>query len=141
MMELLAGVDEVGRGPLAGPVIAAAVILHPQRPIAGLADSKTLGPARRVALAAQIHARAFAVGIGRAEVEEIDDLNILHASLLAMQRAVAALGCMPGSHSGGRQPPPARPAAGRSHRRRRRADTGHQRRVHRRQGGARRRRW
>jgi len=107
MMELLAGVDEVGRGPLAGPVIAAAVILHPQRPIAGLADSKTLGPARRVALAAQIHARAFAVGIGRAEVEEIDDLNILHASLLAMQRAVAALGCMPGriQVDGNRRPP------------------------------------
>lgn len=95
LSDLLAGVDEVGRGPLAGPVIAAAVILHPRRPIAGLADSKTLGPARREALAAQIHAEAFAVGIGRAEVQEIDRLNILHASLLAMERAVAALGCMP----------------------------------------------
>lgn len=91
--DLLAGVDEVGRGPLAGPVIAAAVILHPRRPIPGLADSKTLSAARREALAAEIHAHAFAVGIGRAEVEEIDRLNILHASLLAMERAVAALGC------------------------------------------------
>lgn len=93
--DLLAGVDEVGRGPLAGPVIAAAVILHPGRPIAGLADSKTLTAARREALAVEIHAKAFAVGIGRAEVEEIDRLNILHASLLAMERAVAALGHVP----------------------------------------------
>ncbi|HEY0675539.1 MAG TPA: ribonuclease HII [Immundisolibacter sp.] len=107
VMQLLAGVDEVGRGPLAGPVIAAAVILHPQRPIPGLADSKTLSPARREALAAQIHACAFAVGIGRAEVAEIDSLNILHASLLAMQRAVAALGCLPGriQVDGNRRPP------------------------------------
>ncbi|MFZ5493687.1 MAG: ribonuclease HII [Pseudomonadota bacterium] len=88
---LLAGVDEVGRGPLAGPVIAAAVILDPARPIPGLADSKTLTAGRREALAARIHAEALAVGLGRAEVEEIDRLNILHASLLAMERAVAAL--------------------------------------------------
>ncbi len=104
---LLAGVDEVGRGPLAGPVIAAAVILDPSRPIPGLADSKTLSPARREALAAQIHAEALAVGIGRAEVQEIDRLNILHASLLAMERAVAALGCMPQriQVDGNRRPP------------------------------------
>ncbi len=104
---LLAGVDEVGRGPLAGPVIAAAVILHPQRPIPGLADSKTLSAARREVLAAEIHAKALAVGIGRAEVQEIDRLNILHASLLAMERAVAALGCMPQriQVDGNRRPP------------------------------------
>lgn len=95
LTDLLVGVDEVGRGPLAGPVIAAAVILHPGRRILGLADSKTLSPARREALACEIHAHAFAIGIGRAEVAEIDDLNILHASLLAMERAVAALGCLP----------------------------------------------
>lgn len=95
LSDLLAGVDEVGRGPLAGPVIAAAVILNPQQPIPGLADSKTLRAARRESLAAQIHLHALAVGIGRAEVEEIDRLNILHASLLAMERAVAALGLAP----------------------------------------------
>ncbi len=107
LTDLLAGVDEVGRGPLAGPVIAAAVILHPQRPIAGLADSKTLSAARREALASEIHAYAFAIGIGRAEVEEIDRLNILHASLLAMERAVAALGCAPQriQVDGNRRPP------------------------------------
>lgn len=94
-MILVAGVDEVGRGPLAGPVVAAAVILDPNAPIAGLADSKKLGPARREALAMLIHARARAVGIAECCVEEIDRLNILHASLLAMQRAVAALGIVP----------------------------------------------
>ncbi|WP_448509375.1 ribonuclease HII [Immundisolibacter sp.] len=104
---LLAGADEVGRGPLAGPVIAAAVILHPDRPILGLADSKILSAARREALASEIHAQAFAVGIGRAEVDEIDRLNILHASLLAMERAVAALGCAPQriQVDGNRRPP------------------------------------
>lgn len=95
VIELIAGVDEVGRGPLAGPVIAAAVILDPARPIAGLADSKTLSATRREALAAQIRARALAWALGRAEVEEIDHLNILHASLLAMERAVAALETFP----------------------------------------------
>lgn len=88
---LTAGVDEAGRGPLAGPVIAAAVILDPARPIAGLADSKTLSAARRERLAVEIEARALAFALGRAEVGEIDRLNILQASLLAMQRAVAAL--------------------------------------------------
>ncbi len=86
-----AGVDEVGRGPLAGPVVAAAVILDPRQPIAGLADSKKLSARQREALAAEIHARALAVSLGRAEVAEIDALNILQASLLAMQRAVAGL--------------------------------------------------
>lgn len=89
------GVDEVGRGPLAGPVIAAAVILDPNKPIDGLADSKVLSPERRADLDILIRARAFAYAIGRAEVEEIDELNILQASLLAMQRAVAALHIAP----------------------------------------------
>ena len=92
---LIAGVDEAGRGPLAGPVLAAAVILDPARPIAGLADSKTLGAARREQLAGEIRARALAWALGRAEVEEIDRLNILQASLLAMRRAVAALPLVP----------------------------------------------
>lgn len=85
------GVDEVGRGPLAGPVVAAAVILDPARPIDGLADSKRLSASRREALDELIRTRALAWAIGRAEVEEIDRLNILQASLLAMQRAVEAL--------------------------------------------------
>jgi len=89
------GVDEVGRGPLAGPVIAAAVILDPNRPIEGLADSKILSPERRAELDILIRARAYAHAIGRAEVEEIDKLNILQATLLAMQRAVAALHVAP----------------------------------------------
>lgn len=93
---LIAGVDEAGRGPLAGPVVAAAVVLDPARPIAGLADSKKLGAARRERLAEEIRARALAWALGRADVAEIDRLNILHASLLAMQRAVAALAVAPG---------------------------------------------
>jgi ribonuclease HII len=92
---MLAGVDEVGRGPLAGPVVAAAVILDPARPIAGLRDSKKLTAARRAELAEIIEAEALAVSVGRAEVEEIDLLNILRASLLAMERAVAALSVQP----------------------------------------------
>lgn len=88
---LTAGVDEVGRGPLAGPVVAAAVILDPADPIDGLRDSKQLLPARREELAGEIRARALAWALGRAEVAEIDQLNILRASHLAMQRAVAAL--------------------------------------------------
>lgn len=87
----IAGVDEVGRGPLAGDVVTAAVILDPARPIAGLRDSKKLSHARRVALAAQIKEHAQAWAIARASVEEIDRLNILQASLLAMHRAVEAL--------------------------------------------------
>ncbi len=92
---LIAGVDEVGRGPLAGPVIAAAVILDPARPIAGLADSKKLSPARRERLTLDIRANALAWALGRAEVAEIDRLNIFQASLLAMRRAVEALPMTP----------------------------------------------
>jgi ribonuclease HII len=88
---LAAGVDGAVRGPLAGPVVAAAVILDPARPIAGLADSKTLTAIRRERLAEEIRSRALAFALGRAEVAEIDRLNILQASLLAMQRAVEAL--------------------------------------------------
>lgn len=92
---LIAGVDEVGRGPLAGPVIAAAVILDPARPITGLADSKLLTEKKREALFPQIQEFALAWAIGRAEVHEIDAINILQASLLAMQRAVAQLAIQP----------------------------------------------
>ncbi|MEL6711376.1 MAG: ribonuclease HII [Pseudomonadota bacterium] len=93
---LFCGVDEVGRGPLAGPVVAAAVVLDPESPIAGLADSKTLRPQRRELLADQIREQSLAWALGRAEVAEIDQLNILQASLLAMQRAVSALTMAPG---------------------------------------------
>ena len=91
----VAGVDEAGRGPLAGPVVAAAVILDARRPIAGLADSKTLSATRREELAGQIRAQAFAWALGLASVEEIDQLNILQATLLAMQRAVHGLSIVP----------------------------------------------
>ena len=87
----IAGVDEAGRGPLAGPVIAAAVVLDPQRPIAGIGDSKQLAAPRREQLAEQIRDRAIACALGRADAEEIDRINILQATLAAMQRAVAAL--------------------------------------------------
>ncbi|MEW5756646.1 MAG: ribonuclease HII [Pseudomonadota bacterium] len=92
---LIAGVDEVGRGPLAGPVVAAAVILDPNNPIAGLADSKKLTEKKRELLFDEIQRKALAWAIGRAEVEEIDRINILQASLLAMQRAVAGLNPAP----------------------------------------------
>lgn len=92
---LIAGVDEAGRGPLAGPVVAAAVILDHARPIPGLADSKTLGPARRERLAAEVRAQSLAWALGRADVAEIDRLNILQAALLAMRRAVVALSVAP----------------------------------------------
>ncbi|MBK1640972.1 ribonuclease HII [Chromatium okenii] len=90
-----AGVDEAGRGPLAGPVSAAAVILDPRSPIAGIDDSKKLSPSRRAALDGVIRERALAWAIAWASVEEIDRLNILQASLLAMQRAVAGLPLAP----------------------------------------------
>ncbi len=93
--ELVAGVDEVGRGPLCGPVVTAAVILDPARPIEGLNDSKKLTEARREALFDEIREKAVAWCIARAEVEEIDQLNILHATMLAMQRAVAGLHIQP----------------------------------------------
>lgn len=91
----LAGVDEVGRGPLAGDVVAAAVILDPARPIAGLRDSKKLSATRRVQLAELIMAQALAWSVARASVAEIDELNILQASLLAMHRAVQGLDPQP----------------------------------------------
>ncbi len=94
-LSLIAGVDEAGRGPLAGPVFAAAVVLHPERPIDGLRDSKVLGAARREALAETIRERAHAWAVAQASVEEIDTLNILQATLLAMRRAVDALAVAP----------------------------------------------
>jgi ribonuclease HII len=92
----VAGVDEAGRGPLAGPVVAAAVILHPARDIAGLADSKTLSVGSRNELSGLIMANASAWAIAWADAREIDALNILAASLLAMRRAVDRLGVAPG---------------------------------------------
>lgn len=92
---LVAGVDEAGRGPLAGPVMAAAVILDADNPIEGLADSKTLTAARRTALAVKIRKQARAWCVATATVEEIDRLNILQATLLAMQRAVQGLATRP----------------------------------------------
>lgn len=89
--KLIAGVDEVGRGPLAGAVVAAAVILDPNKPIEGLTDSKKLTEKKRDVLFDIIQRDALAWAIGRAEVHEIDELNILHASMLAMQRAVELL--------------------------------------------------
>jgi ribonuclease HII len=92
---VIAGVDEAGRGPLAGPVYAAAVVLDPARPIRGLADSKQLTPARREMLAERIRERALAWHVAWADVEEIDSLNILGATLLAMRRAVLGLAVRP----------------------------------------------
>ncbi|SUI21888.1 ribonuclease HII [Salmonella enterica subsp. salamae] len=85
---LVAGVDEVGRGPLVGAVVTAAVILDPARPIVGLNDSKKLSEKRRLALYDEIKEKALSWSLGRAEAHEIDELNILHATMLAMQRAV-----------------------------------------------------
>lgn len=114
---LICGVDEAGRGPLAGPVVAAAVILDPARPIAGLADSKKLSPARREMLAEEIRAKALAWCVAEASVAEIDQLNILQATLRAMQRAVEGLSIKPGEVliDGNRCPdlaPPARAIVG-----------------------------
>jgi ribonuclease HII len=92
---LVAGVDEAGRGPLAGPVVAAAVILDAARPIKGLADSKTLSAARRERLVDEIRAHALCCAVGRASAQEIDHLNILQATLLAMRRAVEGLRLVP----------------------------------------------
>ena len=91
----IAGVDEVGRGPLVGAVVTAAVILDPARPIVGLADSKKLSEKRRNALYEEIIEKALSWSLGRAEPYEIDELNILHATMLAMQRAVAGLSIEP----------------------------------------------
>ncbi len=94
-LHLVAGVDEVGRGPLVGAVVTAAVILDPARPIQGLADSKALSEKRRLALFDEIIEKALSWSLGRAEPEEIDHLNILQATMLAMQRAVAGLSVVP----------------------------------------------
>lgn len=94
-MLLICGVDEAGRGPLCGPVVAAAVILHPERHIDGLADSKQLTERARDRLAPLIKLRATAWAVAQASVEEIDRLNILHATMLAMKRAVEALTTVP----------------------------------------------
>lgn len=94
---LVCGIDEAGRGPLAGPVVAAAVILDPAQPIPGLNDSKKLSEKKRDALAVLIRERALAWAVAEASVEEIDRLNILHAAMLAMQRAVAGLSIKPES--------------------------------------------
>lgn len=93
--ELICGVDEAGRGPLAGPVFAAAVILDPQRPIDGLRDSKKLTAARRDRLAVEIKAHALAWSIAQCSEAEIDQLNILQATMLAMRRAVEGLSRQP----------------------------------------------
>ncbi len=94
---LVAGVDEAGRGPLAGPVVAAAVVFPPYcKIIRGLRDSKLLPPRRRARLVGVVRARALAVGVGAASVREIDRLNIRRASILAMRRALARLGVVPG---------------------------------------------
>jgi len=92
---LVCGIDEAGRGPLAGPVVAAAVILDPARPIIGLNDSKKLSEKKRNALAVEIREKALAWAVAEASVEEIDRLNILHATMLAMTRAVAGLQVSP----------------------------------------------
>ena len=94
-VELIAGVDEVGRGPLVGAVVTAAVILDPNNPIEGLADSKKISEKRRALLAEEIKQKALAWALGRAEPAEIDELNILHASMLAMERAVKSLKIQP----------------------------------------------
>ncbi len=93
--ELIAGVDEVGRGPLVGAVVTAAVILDPKNPIIGLTDSKKLSEKKRLLLAEEIKQKALVWSLGRAEAHEIDELNILHATMLAMQRAVKSLKIRP----------------------------------------------
>ncbi len=106
-VEIICGIDEAGRGPLAGPVCAAAVILDPKRPIVGLNDSKQLTERKREALAPLIRDNAIAWGVGWASVEEIDTVNIRQANFLAMQRAFKALGMKP-THAlvDGNDPPP-----------------------------------
>jgi len=94
-VNLIAGVDEVGRGPLVGDVVTAAVILDAHNPISGLTDSKKLSEKKLQFLFEQIQERALCIAVGRASAQEIDDLNILHATMLAMQRAVAGLSIQP----------------------------------------------
>lgn len=98
-MHILCGIDEAGRGPLAGAVYAAAVILNPSRPIKGLADSKKLSEAKRDTLAIEIKSHALAWGIASASAQEIDTINILQASMLAMQRAYQAMADQFGLHA------------------------------------------
>lgn len=107
IVEIVCGIDEAGRGPLAGPVVAAAVILDPKRPIEGLNDSKQLSEKRRDALAPLIRERSIAWAVGWASVEEIDEINIRQANFRAMQRAFAGL-CVKPSHAlvDGKDPPP-----------------------------------
>ena len=95
LSKIICGVDEVGRGPLAGAVVTAAVILDPEKPILGLADSKKLSVKKRQLLSKEIMEKALAYSFGRAEVAEIDEINILQATLVAMQRAVCALKIQP----------------------------------------------
>ena len=95
-LQMVGGVDEAGRGPLAGPVVAAVVVLKPDQFIAGVRDSKQLSARQRESSVERIHAQALAWSLGRATVAEIDRLNILHASMLAMRRAVESLGVVPG---------------------------------------------
>jgi ribonuclease HII len=94
-MRRVAGIDEAGRGPLAGPVVAAAVILRPRRPIEGVADSKTLTAAERSTLSVRIRAEALCFGIGWADTQEVDALNILQATFLAMRRALLQMYLIP----------------------------------------------
>ncbi|CAH9052457.1 Ribonuclease HII [Pseudoalteromonas holothuriae] len=94
-VQYIAGVDEVGRGPLVGDVVTAAVILDPNQPIVGLADSKKLSEKKRLLLAQEIKQKALCYCIARASIEEIDELNILHATMLAMSRAVEGLSIAP----------------------------------------------
>ncbi|MBE0369075.1 MULTISPECIES: ribonuclease HII [Pseudoalteromonas] len=94
-VQFIAGVDEVGRGPLVGDVVTAAVILDPNKPIDGLADSKKLSEKKRIALAEEIKEKALCYYVARASVAEIDELNILHATMLAMSRAVEGLAIQP----------------------------------------------
>ncbi|ODP95845.1 ribonuclease HII [Salinivibrio sp. SS3] len=110
--QLIAGVDEVGRGPLVGAVVTAAVILDPAQPIVGLTDSKKLSEKKRLALYDEIKQKALAWSVGRAEPDEIDSLNILHATMLAMQRAVDGLSVTPDYAliDGNRVPPLSMPA-------------------------------
>ncbi|OOE36441.1 ribonuclease HII [Salinivibrio kushneri] len=110
--QLIAGVDEVGRGPLVGAVVTAAVILDPAQPIVGLTDSKKLSEKKRLALYDEIKQKALAWSVGRAEPDEIDSLNILHATMLAMQRAVDGLSVTPDYAliDGNRIPPLSMPA-------------------------------
>ncbi len=115
---LTAGIDEAGRGPLAGPVVAAAVILDRKRPIRGIADSKVLAPAVREELARRIQQRSIACSLGWADACEVDAINILQATMLAMRRAMLGLRCAP-AHvivDGDRLPEPGGPAVRLQHR-------------------------